>query len=267
MRELDCDFCGGTADGAYEVLPAELDPTPAEQVRLVLCDDCRETLDGVLAPLLDRLDAGAGGVGEPSLDGDAAGHAGPTPTDTRARDSPDDAASDAAGHATPDASRRDEAATDPDRGTDLDPGSPTATTDATDPGAEPDGTDRPDATDDAVDEFERPTEATADTAEDRSAADDTDAGADADPAGESAGGDADPAGAATPPNGEPSDEPDQFRTVMRLLNNREFPVERATVTDLAAGAYDLEDHEVAEILDYAIERGILAEEDGTLVKG
>ncbi|MFC7135896.1 hypothetical protein [Halobaculum litoreum] len=54
---------------------------------------------------------------------------------------------------------------------------------------------------------------------------------------------------------------------MRFLNNREFPVDRAEVAEFAAGAYDLEDDEVAEIFDYAVERGILAENGGKLVKG
>ena len=51
---------------------------------------------------------------------------------------------------------------------------------------------------------------------------------------------------------------------MRLLNNREFPVDRAAVTELAAGAYEMEDDEVAAIIEYAVERGVLVEEAGRL---
>ena len=199
MRELDCDFCGGTAAGAYEVLPADLDPAPGEQVRVVLCDSCRETLDGVLAPLLDRLGADGAGDASPSLATDAAGHGSPTVDAVEADDveeTGDDPATaiDAAGHGSP-----------------------------------------------------SPAEADDDTADaaDGSAEDHEDA-------------------AATENDGE---EPADFRKVMRFLNNREFPVDRAEVAQFAAGAYDLEDEDVREIFDYAIERGVLAEEDGRLIKG
>ncbi|MFC7097346.1 hypothetical protein [Halobaculum marinum] len=167
MRELDCDFCGGTAAGAYEILPDEVDPAPGEQVRVVLCGDCRETLDDVLAPLLDRLGARDDGGVDHSFADATAGHA---PSD-------------------------------------------------------------PSPTEDAIDE----TGADRDLATDAAAPERT--------------------------------EPDSFRKVMRFLNNREFPVDRAEVSEFAAGAYGLEDDEVREIFDYAIERGILAEENGQLVKG
>jgi hypothetical protein len=168
VRELDCDFCGGTATGAYEVLPAELDPSPDEQVRIVLCDSCRETLNDVLAPLLDRIGSGDAFAPGPSFAADAAGHSSPV----------------------------------------VEAGS--------------DGGDGIDETGD------------------------------------------DPAIAIDAAAGE---EPPNFRTVMRFLNNREFPVDRAEVAEFAAGAYDLEDQDVQDIFDYAIERGILAEENGMLVKG
>ncbi|KAB1197752.1 MULTISPECIES: hypothetical protein [Haloferax] len=61
-------------------------------------------------------------------------------------------------------------------------------------------------------------------------------------------------------------EPPQFRKVVRILQNREFPVERADVEALASNAYDLDDQQVADIFDYAVERGILVDDDGTLRK-
>lgn len=58
MRELDCcDFCEEPADGVYEVVPAS---APGGQRRLVLCAACRDTLAGVVDPLLGALG------GEPS---------------------------------------------------------------------------------------------------------------------------------------------------------------------------------------------------------
>ncbi|EJN59987.1 hypothetical protein [Halogranum rubrum] len=62
------------------------------------------------------------------------------------------------------------------------------------------------------------------------------------------------------------DEPDQFRKVMRLLSNREFPVDRAEFAELTAGAYEMEDDHVARIIDHAVERGVLVDDDGTLNK-
>ncbi|MFC7135895.1 hypothetical protein [Halobaculum litoreum] len=105
MRELDCDFCGEPAAGAYEVLPTELDPTPDEQVRVVLCAGCRETLDGVLTPLLDRLGASDEGGVDPSFADATAGHAPPEapPSEDGIDEGDDDPdlAVDAAGHAPP----------------------------------------------------------------------------------------------------------------------------------------------------------------------
>lgn len=67
----------------------------------------------------------------------------------------------------------------------------------------------------------------------------------------------------TPDVGE---EPDQFRKVMRLLSNREFPVERAEFAELTAGAYEMEDDHVARIIDYAVGRGVIVDDAGTLKK-
>lgn len=232
MRELDCDFCGGTAAGAYEVLPDELDPGPDEQVRVVLCGGCRETLDGVLAPLLDRLDARDDGGVDPAFADASAGHAPPEPSATESGidggDDGRDLADDAAGHAPP----SDEEA-DADADSDDDKGAA--------------GDTAGDGDDDTV----------VDTTADADAVDAADA-ADAASAGE-----ATDTGAATATRREP----DGFRKVMRFLNNREFPVDRAEVSEFAAGAYDMEDDEVAAIFDYAVERGVLAEENGKLVKG
>jgi hypothetical protein len=62
------------------------------------------------------------------------------------------------------------------------------------------------------------------------------------------------------------DEPDQFRKVMRLLSNREFPVDRAEFAELTAGAYGMEDDHVARIIDHAVERRVIVDDAGTLKK-
>lgn len=53
MRQLSgCDFCGDTASGTFEVLPASYDPE-GEGKRMLLCDHCRDALASILDPLLD----------------------------------------------------------------------------------------------------------------------------------------------------------------------------------------------------------------------
>ena len=63
------------------------------------------------------------------------------------------------------------------------------------------------------------------------------------------------------------DEPEEFRTVMRLLSNREFPVERDNIVELAASAYELDDTHVRQCLDYAVDRGVIDDDGGLLRRG
>lgn len=67
MRQVDtCDFCGDTAAGLFEPLPASMPDSP----RLALCDGCRDRLASVVDPLLARLEDGASGtVAEPGSGG------------------------------------------------------------------------------------------------------------------------------------------------------------------------------------------------------
>ncbi|MCU4926988.1 hypothetical protein OB905_13515 [Halobacteria archaeon AArc-dxtr1] len=58
--------------------------------------------------------------------------------------------------------------------------------------------------------------------------------------------------------------PRSYGKVVRLLRNREFPMERDAVESLAAGAYDLQPNEVDAIVDYAISEEEFREIDGQL---
>jgi hypothetical protein len=118
-----------------------------------------------------------------------------------------------------------------------------------------DGVDDPvaDRGDDARNDRDR--DGRADDAESATEGGDDEAATDAD-AGESVARGADDVG----------EEPDQFRTVMRLLGNREFPVDRAEVEDLAAGAYDLDAAHVRDIVDHAVARDLVVDDGGTLRK-
>jgi hypothetical protein len=58
--------------------------------------------------------------------------------------------------------------------------------------------------------------------------------------------------------------PRTYNRVVRLLQNREFPVDRADFEALATSAYELDHGECAAALDGAIEKGLLEERDGEL---
>lgn len=58
----------------------------------------------------------------------------------------------------------------------------------------------------------------------------------------------------------------EYNRVMRLLQNRSFPMPRAAFVDLAASAYDLGEETVEAVLDTVIDQGSLAEREGQLVR-
>jgi hypothetical protein len=302
MRQLrTCDFCGDDAAGIYEVLPAELSPTEAEQRRVVLCDDCFGTLETVVSPLLARL-----GIEETG---------GETAAERRS----------ASPEPVPAASESDEREGGERRERPLDPAATDRSTDETPATADGDvgdayvdaetlaGEDAEPAT--TADEDAEPAEAAAEDYEVEDAAADAEepprahadaadapAGSDA-PDGDGSADDADAEVDEEEPNADyevddpdrkqdaedPAEdyevtedeadeggdddgaeavgaEPPNFRKVMRLLNNREFPVDRAEITDIASGAYDLDRSQVDDIIDHAVQRDVLAEDGGQLRK-
>jgi len=58
----------------------------------------------------------------------------------------------------------------------------------------------------------------------------------------------------------------EFNKVMRLLQNREFPVDRMEILTVATGAYDLRQPEVDQAIDLAIDRGVIDEDEEQLVR-
>ncbi|MEF8886635.1 MAG: hypothetical protein V5A30_02425 [Haloarculaceae archaeon] len=58
----------------------------------------------------------------------------------------------------------------------------------------------------------------------------------------------------------------EYNKVMRLLQNREFPVDRAEIETIATSAYDLSERECAAVIDLAVDRGLVVERDGQLVR-
>jgi len=55
-----------------------------------------------------------------------------------------------------------------------------------------------------------------------------------------------------------------YKRVIRLLRNRELPIDRAEFESLAASAYDIDQAECAAALDAAVERDLLVESDGRI---
>lgn len=58
----------------------------------------------------------------------------------------------------------------------------------------------------------------------------------------------------------------EYSKVMRLLQNRPLPVDRAEIREVATSAYDLDRAEFDAVVDAAIERGLIAERDGRFVE-
>ena len=243
MRELrTCDFCAADGVGTFEIVPPELEPTEAEQRRVVCCPDCRDRLETLLEPLLARLgiaDFDATDDSQPTHD--SVGTAADSAT-TRSR--PASANSNATvtdvptdETAAPDVSEADPA----DNEADTDVSESDTDADESDPNA-----DEADETD-----ADAPTLEGGITLERDDQPDDT--GSEA--AGAAASADASPS-SASPPRA--------YRKVIRLLRNREFPMQRRAVEELAAGAYDLESDEAEAIVEYAIDDGEFVENRGEL---
>jgi len=58
----------------------------------------------------------------------------------------------------------------------------------------------------------------------------------------------------------------EYNKVMRLLQNREFPVDRAEIETVAASAYELAQSDCSSVIDLAIDRGLIDEKGGELIR-
>jgi len=272
-----CYFCGAAADAQvreYDVVPDAADETLRSTA--TLCPGCREKLETVLSPVV----RGARPSDEPvdvrleAIEADDADAAASTPTlevesedilaaADRSRDATDADAADA----------------------DSEPGGANHTSDA----ASTSGAEAPAASSDAGNEAassdETPADADplagpdADSATDGiafgdGAAGSESSGADAETESEPTGDDgttaggSDAASASTGGAAGDVDRPDAdtYNRVVRLLQNREFPVNRSEFSELASSAYDIPADECANVIDYAIQRGELVEDRGMLKK-
>jgi hypothetical protein len=57
----------------------------------------------------------------------------------------------------------------------------------------------------------------------------------------------------------------EYNKVMRLLQNREFPVDKSEIREVAVNAYQIRPDEFDTVIDAAVERELIAERDGQFV--
>jgi hypothetical protein len=235
-RLSSCYFCGDATDATldeFPVIPDVLEPTAESQTTVVLCGDCRRKLDAVVERIVDAADDSGSGVSA----GDG--------TRTRSR-------------AGTDSSPADEADTDD--------------VEATLAGGEDVLRSVDDGADEASDDGDAPTSADDAESSDSNRALDDEGDAETDsPDGNPAAPTADDGGAPESSSADDGDdEPSltrlEYNKVMRLLQNRELPVERQGFVNVAANAYELDPRECERVLDVAIENGLIGEESGQLVE-
>lgn len=231
-RLSSCYFCGAALDASlseYPVVPRSLDPDPSEQQQVVLCSTCRTKLATVVKTVVDAA------------------------ADERTTD--DDRTT-----------LMDEAGIDPQP-------DPTEISDADETGLL-DGDDDPLAdSGPSRDGTGRAAESEDDRGTSSASPDDT--GRTADDAGRNTGGgrgdsdgrdrDADTGGGDDTDDG-PTLSRLEYSKVMRLVQNRDLPVPRNEIREVAVNAYDIDPAEFDAILNAAVERGLIGEENGQLVE-
>ena len=230
MRQLRaCDFCGDDALGAFAVVPPELSPTEADQRRVVLCTDCRATLEELLEPLLQRAgvepddDTSDGGSNAEEKDAEPV----TAPADRLDTAEPTKSGVSIGSEATDDAD-----------GPTTNGGTDAAGVVVTPPPADEEST------------LENETTVNEDSADDEASTSEDES---------TTGGES--------PDDESSASPAMPATygkVLRLLRNRDLPMRRSDVEALASGAYDLDGHEVEALVDAAVERGDLVDDGGRI---
>lgn len=248
-----CYFCGAALDAPleeYPVVPAELHPSPEQQATVVLCPTCQEKLDRVVETVVETVETESRIAGREGTEADSEG----TPitdeeltVDADTEWSPptgegDRVETDATGE--PATGKRTTAAGETDDHSPIfeeDSSSETGKSDPYDPVFDDDtarAKSDQDNDSDADDDRNGPT----DEAETASATTDS-----------------------TTTSGDSMPDPQTYNRVVRLLQNRDFPVDRAEIEAVATNAYELSPEEFDGVIQLAIDRGVLEEEDGRLV--
>ena len=275
-----CYFCGTTGALSEYEMPAGADDSPP---RMTLCTRCHTKLTNVLTPILDQhgdlsRSDGSEQVQLPS-----------------AADAADEAGTDDDNQTTAETATQPEvtfssAATDerPNEEASADDGSPTAVESTSDAAADFDA--------DSAVESDTENESSGDDVETVGESEETDAAHEeetgereaVDAAADTDGHDAVPDDAeatdgpaetaetadveaeaenATAPDGDddfPAELERVYHKLLRFLRNREFPIPRGEAEAVAQSAYDLTEREASQVLQRAVDKGVLEERDGEL---
>lgn len=245
MDLRSCYFCGTVGDALDTyALPRDDDTDP---VRVTLCTDCHAKLDRV-------LDAVAGGpVGRADGETDPAG---------TAEDSPSNAA-DATFRGTGEVTFGDPAAAAETGGDDEADGGTERADAAGSEGESAEAAGSEGSSTETIEREEASTEATAKGSGSTEATESGPASEDV-PDGETPDDGSDATGGLRGLDPDDRGQVATYRKALRLLQNREFPMERAAVVDLLGSAYDLDRSECNRLLDFAVEKELLVEEGDEL---
>jgi hypothetical protein len=263
-RLASCYFCGTALDAPLAEEPVVPEDLGAASGRTVtLCPTCSRKLEAVMDEVR--------GVLEGDSDGMDTAWASDSPTAVESEPDPEqDAESGPEAEAESDPEAEAESAPTEDASEPLESTSADEESESSSDGADPPSV--ADRADSPADDEPSPAPSADATAEVDEEAPTNTASQDATPpANDPSIGEA--AGEAEPED-EEGEEADADRTisalenskVMRMLENREFPVERDSFQAVAANAYGVGEAQVAQVLDMAIDRGLLAESDGMLVR-
>ena len=271
-----CYFCGTGPDvplESYGVVPSAFEPSSDEQRSVVLCPDCQNKLTALLRPVVSaaidtevksQLDAGDDLVKTPS-DTQRVEQPSGAETETNASQSErsdDVSTSDSGARPSDSAARPSDSAASPSdssarsTGSGLaDTGTPSRPAKRTISFTDSDTDDQP----------SNDSESRSTTGSDEGsgvASDDQDGSADGTSNAETSShraGRPDQSGDTLIGNNN-----DAYRKVIRLLQNRDFPVRRVEIEDLATNAYQLGPQECSGAIDTIVQKGLLVEEDGML---
>mgnify|MGYP000716515298 CR=1 FL=1 len=226
-----CYFCGTALDDPvqeYPIVPEDLRTEDTDPTTVALCASCHEKLDAIVGELGDAL---------------------------QTESAPDAPLVETPGEA-------EDVLVDPDPD-----GEDGAATDAAEsPGTDADVTAVPDPR--QADERETDSEAEAQGDAEQAPSDpgSTADAADSEPPADDAGTDEADSTERSVVEGKHDMSALEYNKVMRLLQNREFPVDREEIEVVAANAYQVARSDCATVIDVAVDRGLIAEENGQLVK-
>jgi len=273
MEQLSsCYFCGAALDAQiepYQVVPPQLAPTDDQQRAVSLCPTCRQKLGHIVETVVAATDEGT----DQTVDDVSA----PEPSGDLLRNETSDATADST--VADDESTSGEPLTHDRAPEGSDQWEPTADgredTDSNETtsgeraaGGRSEDTDADSR--ESVGTIERTRSSATDPHSDSGRSDSQSNSPQSDPHGNSGRSDPQSERQPTDSTGEddgPSLTALEYNKVMRLLQNRDFPVERAEIHDIATSAYQISDREFDAIIDAAIQRGLLDEENGQLVSG